>query len=177
MRIRVEELDLGHASFLDVAEHCAGQEHLALLDSRAPAGGLGRYSFLACAPFAVLTSKGGRVEVRQDGVQVTSPDDVFDTLERLLGRYAIPADVAPAGAPFVGGGIGYFAYELSRQLEGLPAKAVDDLGVPDCHFGFYNWVVGLSHADGRMFLCHFEPAADGALSLPAVRAELAQVTP
>jgi para-aminobenzoate synthetase component 1 len=33
--------------------------------------------------------------------------------------------------------IGYFGYELKNQIENLPQRAVDDLGLPDCWFGFY----------------------------------------
>jgi para-aminobenzoate synthetase component 1 len=39
--------------------------------------------------------------------------------------------------------IGYFAYDLKNEIERLPACAVDDLGLPDCWFGFYeNVTVG-----------------------------------
>jgi para-aminobenzoate synthetase component 1 len=34
--------------------------------------------------------------------------------------------------------IGYFGYDLKGELERLPARAVDDLGLPDCWFGFYD---------------------------------------
>lgn len=40
-----------------------------------------------------------------------------------------------AGWP--GYAIGYFAYDLKNEIERLPARAVDDLGLPDCWFGFY----------------------------------------
>jgi para-aminobenzoate synthetase component I len=36
--------------------------------------------------------------------------------------------------------IGYFAYDLKNEIERLPARAVDDLGLPDCWFGFYDEV-------------------------------------
>jgi len=44
-----------------------------------------------------------------------------------------------AGWP--GYAIGYFAYDLKNEIERLPANAVDDLGLPDCWFGFYDDVV------------------------------------
>ncbi len=34
--------------------------------------------------------------------------------------------------------IGYFGYDLKNEIECLPARAVDDLGLPDCWFGFYD---------------------------------------
>ncbi len=36
--------------------------------------------------------------------------------------------------------IGYFGYELKNCIEKLPQRAVDDLGLPDCWFGFYEHV-------------------------------------
>ncbi len=45
--------------------------------------------------------------------------------------------------------IGYFGYELKNCIEKLPQRAVDDLGLPDCWFGFYEdvWV-------GHALACH-----------------------
>ena len=40
-----------------------------------------------------------------------------------------------AGWP--GYAIGYFGYDLKNEIERLPSRAVDDLGLPDCWFGFY----------------------------------------
>ncbi len=38
------------------------------------------------------------------------------------------------------------AYELGRQLERLPARAVDDLNLPDMDIGFYDWVIARDNA-------------------------------
>ena len=40
-----------------------------------------------------------------------------------------------AGWP--GYAIGYFGYDLKNEIERLPSCAIDDLGLPDCWFGFY----------------------------------------
>jgi para-aminobenzoate synthetase component 1 len=37
--------------------------------------------------------------------------------------------------------IGYFGYDLKNEIERLPARAVDDLHLPDCWFGFYENVL------------------------------------
>ena len=37
-----------------------------------------------------------------------------------------------------GAAIGYFGYGLKNCIERLPANATDDLGLPDCWFGFYD---------------------------------------
>ncbi len=53
---------------------------------------------------------------------------------------------APGLPPFQGGAIGYLAYELGRQLERLPARAVDDLNLPDMDIDFYDWVIARDNA-------------------------------
>lgn len=73
-------------------------------------------SLLAADPVKIFRAKGER--------------GVFDRLRAEL-----------AGWP--GYAIGYFAYDLKDEIERLPARAVDDLGLPDCWFGFYqNVTVG-----------------------------------
>ncbi|MDW8344318.1 MAG: aminodeoxychorismate synthase component I [Verrucomicrobiae bacterium] len=74
----------------------------------------GGKSLLAAEPVRVFRAKGER--------------DTFSRLAREL-------------ADFSGYAIGYFGYDLKNQLERLPARAVDDLGLPDCWFGFYDEVM------------------------------------
>jgi para-aminobenzoate synthetase component 1 len=164
---QVQELKLGGVSFYDLAQHFSGRKDFALLDSRGPEPD--RYSWFAFAPFAVVASKGKTVRIRPEAQGASATDDVFGVLQRLLRGYAIPRGRGPAGAPFLGGAMGYFAYELGRQVERLPQRAVDQVNVPDCSFGFYNWAVLLSQADGRMFLSYFDPRP---LAAPMTRADL-----
>src|SRR5437867_5314153 len=55
---------------------------------------------------------------------------------------------------FPGYAIGYFGYDLKNQIERLPATAVDDLGLPECWFGFYENV-----SVGHAIACHRDPCA------------------
>ncbi|MBI5711447.1 MAG: aminodeoxychorismate synthase component I [Candidatus Eisenbacteria bacterium] len=52
-------------------------------------------------------------------------------------------------APFTGGAVGYWAYDFGRRLERLPARAADDLGLPDFLLGFYDVVGAFDHASGE----------------------------
>lgn len=96
----------------------AERRHCVWLDT---ASGEGQ-SLLAAEPFKVIRAKGSRVEI--DGVLQTG--NPFDILKAELGRQS--------GA---GAAIGYFGYDLKNHIEKLPARAVDDLGLPDLWFGFY----------------------------------------
>jgi len=55
-------------------------------------------------------------------------------------------------APFMGGAVGYWAYDFGRRLERLPAHAVDDLGLPDFVLGLYDVVGAHDHATGQTWL-------------------------
>jgi para-aminobenzoate synthetase component 1 len=59
---------------------------------------------------------------------------------------------AETGAPFRGGVVGYWAYDLGRRLERLPALASDDLALPDRVLGLYDVVVARDEDTGRTWL-------------------------
>lgn len=65
--------------------------------------------------------------------------------------------------PFIGGAVGYLAYDYGRRIEKLPETAVDDRGIPDMHFGIYDGVAAYHHKSGKLYLVAHgfkEPAAD-----------------
>jgi anthranilate synthase component 1 len=91
----------------------------------------GRYSFLGTEPERVWTVRGHSVEERnrQGDVHRREVPDVLAALRDWLGSYH---PVSLPGLPrFSGGAVGYLAYDLVRDFERLPARADDDLGLPD----------------------------------------------
>jgi len=109
----------------EIFEALKDQSNCFFLDSSLNPNIQGRYSFIGIDPFFVLKTKG---------------EDPFHLLREFLAKYKIsmPKD-AP---PFVGGAAGYLAYDLGFLLENkLKKKTSDDLGIPDCFFGFYNTVI------------------------------------
>jgi para-aminobenzoate synthetase component 1 len=80
---------------------------------------------------------------------------VLDALGRLLERFGL-ADPFEAGdpdaAPFQGGLIGFFGYDLAPQLERLPRKAPRDSRLPDVRFALYDTAVTIDHSTGRVAL-------------------------
>ena len=91
----------------------------------------GRYSFLGTEPARVFRARGGTVEVETPGrgtVRRTTADP-FGALKTLLAEYR---PVAVPGLPrFAGGAVGYVGYDMARSFERLPARAADDLALPD----------------------------------------------
>jgi len=103
----------------------AGYREPVVLDSAAVGLPASRYTIIACRPDAVLeTPPGG--------------PDPFAALRRVCD----PADGCPAPAggpplPFVGGWIGFLAYEAGCYIESLPASAIRDIDLPVARFAFY----------------------------------------
>lgn len=128
-----------------------------LLDSAMPVEGLARYSFIGASPFLVFCSTGNYIELSRPGVErnklhiiKTIKGNPFGTLKKLLSEYTLPK--ISKQVPFTGGAVGYFAYELGRQIEKIPELARDDLGLPDCWLGFYDTVVALDHKTGEVYI-------------------------
>jgi para-aminobenzoate synthetase component 1 len=109
------------------------------LDSARPGGDVGRYSFIAADPFLTLKARDGWIE---DGEERFAGDP-FTALAEYLKRY--PVESEPDLPPFQTGAAGYFAYDLARHLERLPAHRIDDQPLPDLLMGFYDWVIAYDH--------------------------------
>lgn len=122
----------------EVFEAISRGENCFFLDSSLNhSGSLGRYSYLGMDPFCLLETKGR---------------EPFTELRELLEKYKIPPQKnAPA---FLGGAVGYLTYDLGFLLEKrLTRKSTDDLGIPDCFFGFYNSVVAIDHLRKSLHIC------------------------
>lgn len=100
----------------------AGQDGSVLLDSAAPSGGRGRWTYLCVSPLTC----------------VTDPAEPFAALDHAV--RSLPTaqpDPNPLLPPFRGGVAGWLAYEAGRHLEALPTARPDDLGIPEAAFGVY----------------------------------------
>ena len=102
-----------------------------LLESVERGEHLGRYSFVAADPMAIVTIVGGVATVQDaNGRHELEGDDPLRALEGFLRTFAAePADGLPEG--FCGGAVGYLGYEAARYLERLPVPPSDPLGVAD----------------------------------------------
>ena len=94
----------------------ADREDMAVLLDSALAGPRGRFSYIAVDPFRVLRCSAHPWRVTADGQPQAG--DAFTALADELKKWARPAS---GPAPFTGGAIGFFAYELGGVLENMPA--------------------------------------------------------
>lgn len=118
-----------------------------LLDSGQPQSQYGRFDIMVADPFATISSieNGNNIktEITQNGEITTSFDDPFAILNQLL----MPYQCAQSNFPFSGGAIGYFAYDLARQVEHLSNLSAKNESIPHMMVGIYDWAVVVDHRE------------------------------
>jgi anthranilate synthase component 1 len=112
-----------------------GGEYSFLLESVEGGEKWARYCFLGCDPAVVVTSKGRKITIDENGkrreVKVESGTPLT-AIKEVLARYN---PVTVPGLPrFSGGAVGFISYDMVRFFEDLPEDTVDDLNVPDSQF-------------------------------------------
>jgi anthranilate synthase component 1 len=154
------------------AFHCLDSGRTACLFESVVGGEkVGRYSFLTAEPFLELSARGRTVTLVAEGRrrQYQVPDPL-DELRRQLSRIdvaALPDDELP---PFIGGAIGYAGYDVVRYTEHLPQPPLDDRGLPDLCFAFYDRMVIFDHVNKTMTVVVLARIDDPAAPEAAYRA-------
>jgi anthranilate synthase component 1 len=114
-----------------------------LLESVEGGEKVGRYTFIGVRPYRTILARGRTILINERGKRRTLQGDVFALLKELLGGQN-PARIAGL-APFTAGAVGFFAYDVVRQIERLPELAKDDLGIPDACLMFFDEVLAFDH--------------------------------
>ena len=129
------------SAFRCLADEC---DHAFLLESVIGGEKIARYSFLSVAPSVRIEARGAQAVIHEGGQTRTIDDcDPLQALEELLAKYQT---VHPKGLPrFVGGAVGYAAYDIARLYEKLPEPPPDDRNLPDLQFGIYDNMVIFDH--------------------------------
>ena len=116
--------------------------HSFLLESVVGGEKWAAYSFLGVGARAVVTTKGGRYEIVRFDVEGGGPParhegalpdgDPTKLLASLLGSFRpVPSPSLPR---FFGGAVGWLGYDVVRAFERIPARAPDELGLPEACF-------------------------------------------
>ena len=120
-----------------------------------------RYSFLGTRPRGAWKLQRGVVSwwTPDSGWSEVEVDDPLADLDSRL-RARIPAEVEELPR-FWGGAVGYFAYDVVRQIERLPDPPDDDLGLPDGLFVFTDIVLAIDNLRGRGMAIAAVPVDEG----------------
>jgi anthranilate synthase component I len=121
-----------------------------LLESVEGGEKIGRYTFIGVRPFRTIVSRGSSIVINERGKSRSFQGDVFALLKQLLAGQK-PAHIAGL-PPFTAGAVGFFAYDVVRQIERLPELAKDDLGIPDACLMFFDEVLAFDHVRKQILL-------------------------
>jgi len=146
------------SAFLAIAQ---GETHAFLLESVERGEQIGRYTFLGARPYMLVKAGKGSVEIRRGRKRQILHEDVFQVVKRLLREHR-PASI-PGLPPFLAGAVGYFAYDVIRQLERIGDLTKDDLEVPDAELMFFDRLLAFDHLRHQI---HIVAAADVSTTTP-----------
>jgi anthranilate synthase component 1 len=122
-----------------------------LLESAETVDQVGRYSFVGANPSVIFRSTGRHVTITENGETTAfeAEGDPLAEVEKLMARYRPVKE--PGMPPFVGGAVGYIAYDVVRFFEPtIPAPPKDELGLPEMIFLISDKLVIFDHRDRRL---------------------------
>lgn len=135
------------AAFLRVVQ---GRRRIFLLESVEGGERLARYSFIGWDPFLSVRGKGSTIWIEEQGDTIQEEGRPLDKLREISKQFKpVPLRDLP---PFIGGGVGFFSYDLVRQFERLPARTADDLGLDDFHVMYFSTILAFDHLRHRIHI-------------------------
>ena len=140
------------SAFLVIARN---EPHAFLLESVERGEQIGRYTFLGARPYMRLRAQGSVIEIDRGRRRERLEGNVFQIVKQLL-RDHQPAAM-PGLPPFTAGAVGYFSYDVVRQLENIGEHARNDLSLPDCELMFFDRLLAFDHLRHQI---HIIAAAD-----------------
>jgi anthranilate synthase component 1 len=146
-RTLTADLETPVTAFLRLA---ADEPECFILESVEGGENLGRYTFIGIQPYRKLVSRGRSVEITEGKKTRQIEGDIFVLWKEALEGHN-PARV-PGLPPFTAGAVGFFAYDVVRQIERLPEDTTDDLGMPDACLMFFDEVLAFDHVKKEILL-------------------------
>ncbi len=128
------------SAFLSLA---TGERHAVLLESVEGGEQLGRYTFLGARPYMVLEARAGEVALRRGRKLERRSGSIFEVAREVLQQHRVAP--LPDLPPFTAGAVGFLAYDAARRLEPIPARARDDLRLPDARLMFFDRLLAFDH--------------------------------
>jgi len=128
------------SAFLAIAER---EPHAFLLESAERGEQIGRYTFLGARPYMRVSARGKAIEIERGRRRERSEGNIFQVIKELLREHRLA--IVPGMPPFTAGAVGYFAYDVVRQLENIGDHAKDDLSLPDADLMFFDRLLAFDH--------------------------------
>src|SRR5690606_15651210 len=154
-----------------------------LLESLTGGEPVGRYSFIGADPRRLLLRHRGKTTIHAGGQAEPGPDNPFEALHRFAAGFQVVegGEVLPR---FIGGAVGYLAYDAVRHVAPLPPAQPDDLELPEACFLDCRLIAVIDHSRHHLVLVApvlveedtdlHQAYQEGRRRLDAARAALAQ---
>ena len=130
METYIEKLEVDLKPY-EIYEIFKAEKNSSFLDSGRDYDSIGRYSFIGINPFITFKFINNNVYINGKYEKC----DPFVKLKEIVNLYKSKNNI---GLPFISGGIGYFSYDLSKNIEISSCK---DIEVPDIYFNFYDNII------------------------------------
>ena len=144
--VKLESIKHPTNLFIKLCEH---YDYAFILESVEGQNKLAEYSFIGFDPRLVVTVKNGSAEIYdrlKDEKFVSQIDNPLSLIKKVVGGSA-----SSRRFRFIGGAVGYIAYDAVRYWEKLPEIAVDDLELPDLEMGIFDDGIIIDHKSGDAF--------------------------
>ncbi|MGD0434727.1 MAG: anthranilate synthase component I [Acetobacteraceae bacterium] len=130
-RLGVADLETPVAAYLKLAH---GRPNAFLLESVEGGATRGRYSVIGMEPDLIWRCQDGKASINRSAHSaphafVAEKLPPLESLRKLINETRL--DVPPSLPPMAGGLVGYLGYDMARQMEKLPEKNRDLIGVPE----------------------------------------------
>ena len=145
------DLETPVSAYLKLAQN---ETHSFLLESVEGGERYARYSFIGVGARGKMVSRGHEVTLEGSFLDGSGEavQTVKDPLELLFRKVYAPVEVPDPLPHFIGGAVGYTAYDLIRLYETLPDSNPDELNLPDLQFFAPEGVVIFDHLKHVVFL-------------------------
>ncbi len=140
----------------------ADSEYAFLLESVVGGENVARYSFLGADPVRTYETVRESMRIIEHATEQESTeqtDDPLAVLERALREVHSPN--LPGLPRFLGGAVGYAAYDSVRYYERLPDAPHDDRGLPDLLFSIYETLVVFDHVHKTVLVAAYAHVPEG----------------
>ncbi|MFD2179712.1 aminodeoxychorismate synthase component I [Veronia pacifica] len=154
--ISIQYLDYAPDAVTRFFSHIAQLPWSMLLHSAATEHPDNRFDILVADPIATFCHSDGQNVIKyRDGGSEYHQHDPFTALKQLQDRL-LPQMQSIAPWPFLGGALGYFSYDLGRQVECIPSSAKDDIQIPQMAVGLYDWAMIADHQEQKLVIIQAE---------------------
>jgi len=124
------------------------------LDSGASENTDGCFDILVWQPEVTLCTYGNETSIHYPKTNKTQLSDTepLALVEQIQQQVLTKLAPSTQNLPFLGGALGYFAYDLGRRFEKLPVQAAQDIHLAEMAIGIYSQAIIFDHKRQQFFL-------------------------